>query len=83
MQYNVTVLECATPWGGRHLTVEREDGKDGIPWDALQRIKDEYLGPEVCAIEFYPPANDVVNERNRRHLWEAPENMEPPLSRRG
>lgn len=81
-QYNVTVLECATPWGGRHLSVERVDGKSGIPWDELQRIKNERLGPEACCIEFYPPSSELVDEINRRHLWEAPETLVPPLSRR-
>jgi hypothetical protein len=33
------------------------------------------LGPEVLCVEVYPPAADVVNERNMRHLWEVPEGV--------
>jgi hypothetical protein len=80
--YNVQVLETNAPWGpARHMTVERVDGRDGIPWDVLQQLKDEYLGPDACAVEFYPPAGQVVNEINRRHLWEVPADW-PPLTNR-
>ena len=71
--FQVQVLEIMAPWGWcRHLKVQRTDGKDGITWDQLQQIKDEYLGPDVAAVEFYPPATNVVNELNMRHLWEVP-----------
>ena len=67
------VLHALMPWGmTRHLVVERHDGLDGITWDQLQAAKNEALGPDVMAIEVYPAANDVVNEVNRRHLWEVP-----------
>ena len=57
MKFQVQVLEVQAPWGwSRHLKVHRTDGKDGITWDDLQKIKDEYFGPEVAAVEFYPPA---------------------------
>lgn len=81
--YHSFVFEAVdTSWGPtRHLAVERRDGRDGIPWDDLQALKDEYLGPEVCAVEFYPAVGDVVNERNRRHLWEVSDFMVPPLRR--
>ena len=80
--FQVQVLEVNAPWGlCRHLKVQRTDGKDGITWDQLQQIKDEHLGPEVAAVEFYPPATNVVNELNMRHLWEVPERW-LPLHRR-
>jgi hypothetical protein len=72
------VLEVLAPWGwSRHLKVQRTDGRDGITWDELQKIKDECLGPEATAVEFYPPADGVVNELNMRHLWEVPNEMVP------
>jgi hypothetical protein len=78
----VQVLETKAPWGwARHLKIRRDDGKDGISWDELQAIKDEHLGPEACAVEFYPPATNVVNEANIRHLWECPDRW-PPMHRR-
>lgn len=69
------VLEMATPWNSRHLVVERHDGLDGITWDQLQAAKNEALGPDAVAIEIYPAADDVVNEVNRRHLWEVPDTL--------
>ena len=58
--FRVQVLEVKAPWGWcRHLRVERIDGKDGITWDQLQKIKDEHLGREVAPVEFYPPARNV------------------------
>jgi hypothetical protein len=81
-RYTSTVVEVTTSWGTvRHLSVERIDGADGIPWDDLQAIKNDRLGEDTCAIEFYPAEREVVNEMNRRHLWEAPASMAPPLSR--
>jgi hypothetical protein len=75
LRYSAQVLEVRTPsWGCiRHLRVWRNDGRGGIPWDDLQDIKDEMLGAETCAIEFYPPAGLLVNEAHIRHLWEVPD----------
>ena len=54
--FHVQVLDVHSPWGwSRHLKVQRTNGKDGITWDELRRIKDEYLGPNVTAVEFYRP----------------------------
>lgn len=69
-----------TFWGSaqvatRHLRVQRMSRGDGIGWDVLQRIKDEMLGPDVLAIEVYPPADAVVNAANIRHLWEVPADL--------
>jgi len=52
-----------------HLKVRRHDGQDVIAWDVLQRIKDDLLGSDMLAVEFYPPQEEVVNDVNRRHLW--------------
>ena len=81
--YCCQVLDVRTAWGiVRHLVVERVNGKGGIPWDVLQALKDEELGPDACAVEFYPPADKVVNEVNKRHLWEVPADLELPMSPR-
>jgi hypothetical protein len=61
----------------RCLQVRRADGKSGISWDQLQKLKNEYLGKETCCVEFYPPDDNLVNEVNMRHLWEVPEEMLP------
>ena len=77
-QYRVQVLETLAPWGfTRHMKVQRGDGKSGISWDDLQRLKDEHMGPDVLAVEDYPPSHHVVDEVNMRHLWEVPEHVLP------
>ena len=79
------VLKTFASWGEtRHLVVERHDGQDGITWDQLQAAKDEAFGPDTVAVEIYPAAQNVVNEVNRRHLWEVPREMLDGLTlRRG
>lgn len=65
-----------------HLKVRRRDGKDGISWDDLQKIKNEYAGEDKVAIEIYPRESDVVNETNMRHLWVIPPSFPIPNLRR-
>ena len=63
------------PNGARRLSVMRtefgRDGRqlDGITWDELQRLKGEAGFDDECAVEIYPPAGDVVNVANMRHLF--------------
>jgi hypothetical protein len=75
-EFEAQVTESRTPIGWvRHLKVKRHDGREGISWDVLQIIKNELLGPDALAIEFYPPVHDVVDETNMRHLWEVPTDL--------
>lgn len=46
---------------------------DGIPWDDLQRIKNQCGYADACAVELFPPEAKVVNVANLRHLWILPE----------
>ena len=78
MSYIVTVIPTTQ---GRHMTIEKENGKPlRCGWDTLQQLKNEYLGEDACAIEVFPPQHEVVDEINRRHLWEVTE--APSLLRR-
>ena len=72
--HSAQVLETYTTDGRRirHLKVWRDDGKDGIPWDVLQAVKNDLLGKNVAAVEVYPPEYELVNDVNMRHLWEVP-----------
>ena len=68
-KYAVQVCHCEASWGmTEHLKVKRRDGKDGISWDTLQQIKNDVLGGDICAVEIYPPENEVVNEVNMKNL---------------
>ena len=78
VDYSVQVMDVVAPWGWcRHMKIQRIDGQAGITWDAMQQLKDEYLGPDVLAVELYPPAQCVVNDVNMRHLWEIPADVLP------
>ena len=50
------------------LSIARQDKKDGLTWDELQRIKNECGFEDKDAIEFYPAQKDVINTANIRHL---------------
>jgi hypothetical protein len=60
---------------GARLSVNRcaitNDGhwKDDITWDELMKIKGQAGFGDWWAIEIFPPANEVVNVANMRHLW--------------
>jgi hypothetical protein len=74
--YGAEVVATKAPWGtAHHLKVYRHDEADGIPWDDLQRIKNDVLGADVIAVEIYPPESDVVNTYNMRHLWTVPKGV--------
>lgn len=65
--YSAQVGETSTRFGFvSHLRVRRLDSGDGIGWDVLQRIKNDVLGSDVLAVEFYPPERQVVNDLNVR-----------------
>jgi hypothetical protein len=53
----------------------RKDGSVSwgeISWDELQELKNEVGYQDYCAVEIYPPAAQVVNVANMRHLWVLP-----------
>lgn len=66
-----------TGLSGRLLWVQKRSGKDCIPWDVLQAIKNELLGPDAVCVEVYPSEPNLVNEVNRRWLWEVPDDFLP------
>lgn len=63
--------ECGKPL---RITVNKIKRKgntwaDGITWDELMHIKRMIGFRDKCAVEIYPPDNDIVNVANMRHLW--------------
>lgn len=52
-----------------HLKIHRNDLKDGITWEELQSIKNDFAGSDTQAIEFYPREKHLVNIAPVRHLW--------------
>jgi len=59
-------------WGHTiHIRVRWTDEKrtDPIPWELLQKVKNETVGYGVWAIEVYPPQDRVVDSIPMRHLW--------------
>lgn len=66
--------------GTLQLVVRRHDGQDGIPWDDLQRIKNEICGRNAVALEVYPRADQFVNDANLRHLFVLPAGEDAPFT---
>ena len=76
-RYRVEVGERS---GRIHMTVERVDCRPvRCGWDTLQRLKDEHVGRDVCMVEYFPGAAEVVNEINRRHFWSVPGGEKLPM----
>lgn len=42
---------------------------DGLTWDELQQVKNQCGYGHRWAVEVYPPAGEVINDANMRHLW--------------
>ncbi|MBA4783374.1 MAG: hypothetical protein H2045_09180 [Rhizobiales bacterium] len=64
-----------------HIAVEH-DGH--LKWDDLQVIKANVWGEDAAAIEIYPPASEVINNRSIRHLWLlGPDDWWPNLTHEG
>lgn len=51
------------------LNKEATRWRDGITWDELQDIKNKLGFKDLCAVELFPPENEVVNVANIRHLF--------------
>jgi len=50
-----------------------------IPWDDLQRIKNELAGEDRTAIEVFPTVSDLVDKAPMRHLWVLPSGYALPF----
>lgn len=62
-----------------HITIESVTGASlTLTWDQLQAIKEDEIGNRP-AIEYYPDPENIVNETNRRHLWEIPTDLAASL----
>ncbi|RKY70356.1 MAG: hypothetical protein DRQ14_09070 [Candidatus Latescibacterota bacterium] len=63
---------------GCHLWVSRDDGRPvEVGRDVLQKIKNEAFGPDVRAVEVFPPESDKVDDENIRHIFAVPEGLLP------
>lgn len=49
--------------------VEVDSWREDISWDDLQRLKAEAGYADRWAVEVFPPASEVVNVANMRHIW--------------
>lgn len=61
------------------IMVYRFDGTSARDWRDLQWIKDQVVGPEVDAIEYYPRRSRVVDPSNAVFLWVGKGFPPPPL----
>lgn len=73
------VVVWLEPSGFARLSVNRTEWddrkqrfRDDISWDDLQRLKAEAGFADMCALEVYPPDEQVVNVANMRHIFLVP-----------
>jgi hypothetical protein len=77
--YSVQRYDNSTQWGlVIQLTIRSHHGRT-IPWDDMQRIKDEIAGEAATAVEVYPALEDVVDKAPMRHLWVLPQSLQLPF----
>jgi hypothetical protein len=80
--FSVQVYEVETDIGEvLHLIIRPQDGNalSQPSWAELQRIKNELIGHESCAIQFYPRESHLRDSANLYHLWVLPVNVELPF----
>lgn len=77
------VLGIPFTWRGQKcgwLEIQRNDGRPGIGWAEIQKIKNQLLGPEAFAFEVYPRESELVDDFNVYHLWVPPQDMKLPTA---
>lgn len=57
--------------------IMRLDGQPVHNWPELQRVKNEVFGNHATAIEYYPPAREVIDVCNIYWLWIYPDGVIP------
>ena len=79
-RYEVQGFQVETPIGGVwQITAVRHGDIEQISWDEMQRILHELYGPEVVAIEIYPPVvEEWRTKTNVRVVWIMPSTWEIP-----
>lgn len=61
--------------GAQRISVSRTEldlagnWRSDISWDDLQQVKNECGFADRWAVEVFPPAEELVNVANMRHLW--------------
>jgi len=86
--YQVNVIEIPSPYPKDsgwpqdpilQLSIKRRDKLAIHDWRHLQKIKNEIVGPERLAVEFYPPESMLVDTANQYFLWVLPPAFGPNL----
>lgn len=80
-RYEVQIFELATAIGGiMQMTIIRHGDIEKISWEEIQRAVHELFGPEVSAIEIYPPIQfEWQTNVNLRVVWILPSTWELPF----
>jgi hypothetical protein len=65
------VLDRVLENGVRHLAVSSLSGIRPS-WREMQRIKDSIAGPDLTAVEVYPPVPEIIDQADMFHIWVLP-----------
>lgn len=49
--------------------IRRPDARPIDSWSDLQRVKNEIFGPEIEAIQFFPPQSELIDDANLYWLF--------------
>jgi len=80
-RYEVQAFSVQTSIGGVwQLSIIRHSDLEPISWGEIQRIVHELYGPEVTAVELYPPLEaEWKTHANPRQIWVMPLTWERPF----
>jgi hypothetical protein len=64
--------------GPVRISVHDHQRTPDIPWRLLQRIKNEVVGPDRWAMQWFPDEAHLVDESNEHHLFVLTKGESPP-----
>lgn len=79
-RYTVMIYDDAPTTHGPAIQALIQNHKDtpiANHWAEIQRIKSEIFGPEVTAIEYFPPESELIDTHNIYWIFIFPEGVIP------
>lgn len=79
-RYVVQIYGWNTGWGKcDRVLIRRADASAIHNWHELQRLKNEIWGPECTALEVYPKASNLIDDKNIYWMWVFPPEFQCPI----
>ena len=79
-RYVVQIWGWNTGWGKcDRALIRRADASAIHNWHEFQRLKNEIWGPECTALEVYPKASNLIDDKNIYWMWVFPPEFQCPI----